>query len=196
MAGLRQRKKERTRREFEEAAMRLFRDQGYEETTVEDIAEVVGVSARTFFRYYAGKEAVLFGPWRTMLGEIVRLYAARPRDESLLASARAVCVLIAQTMEADEAHQRFVKNIVAGSATAGDYERSVMLPAFESALVEATARRLDVDADADLRPALAASVSIATMHAAKMRWVAREGSSLVALTHEAFDALEGLLRKG
>ena len=70
MTGLRERKKERTRRELTEAAFALFRSKGYEETTVDDIAEVVGVSARTFFRYFDSKEAVLFGDWREQLVEL------------------------------------------------------------------------------------------------------------------------------
>ncbi len=194
MTGLRERKKERTRRELEEAALRLFAERGYADTTVEDIAEVVGVSARTFHRYYDSKEAVLFGTWRAMLGELLGAFATRPADEPLLRSARALCLLIASMLEADEERHRFVKRIVAEVPKAGDYERSVMLPAFERALVEAMARRLGVDGAADFRPALAATVAIATMHAAKMRWVAEPGSSLPALVEEAFDALGEMLR--
>ncbi|MGH7448546.1 MAG: helix-turn-helix domain-containing protein, partial [Longimicrobiales bacterium] len=47
---LRERKKQRTRAELQRHALRLFRDQGYAETTVDDIAEAAEVSRSTFFR--------------------------------------------------------------------------------------------------------------------------------------------------
>ncbi|KMO83386.1 TetR family transcriptional regulator [Mycolicibacterium chubuense] len=57
--GLRQRKKSATRSAIRRAAIRLFQDQGYTDTTVEQIAEAAEVSPRTFYRYFVAKEAVL-----------------------------------------------------------------------------------------------------------------------------------------
>ena len=79
------RKKQATRLALEEAALRLFAEQGYEQTTVEEIAEAAGVAVRTFFRYFASKQHVLFG--EVAQGRIdalrTRLWARPPGEAPL-----------------------------------------------------------------------------------------------------------------
>ncbi|NBE92361.1 TetR family transcriptional regulator [Nonomuraea sp. KC401] len=62
--GLRQRKKERTRRQLIDAALRLFKDQGYEQTTINQIAEAAELSPSTFFLHFSSKDDVVFAEHR------------------------------------------------------------------------------------------------------------------------------------
>ena len=59
LSGLRERKKAKTHQAIQEAALRLFRAQGYEATTVEQIAAAAEVSPSTYFRYFPTKEDVV-----------------------------------------------------------------------------------------------------------------------------------------
>ena len=58
--GHRERKKERTRRTIALAARELFLSKGFDETTVDEVAESAGVSRRTVFRYFPTKESMVF----------------------------------------------------------------------------------------------------------------------------------------
>ncbi len=64
--SLRERKKRLAQATIEEAALRLFQQQGYEHTSIQDIADAVMMSSRTFFRYFTSKEEVLLGPMHTI----------------------------------------------------------------------------------------------------------------------------------
>lgn len=82
MTGLRERKKQRTRDALIRVAHELIVAQGYDDTTVDQIADAVDVSQRTFFRYFSSKEDVVFAlqdETETHFYEAVR---ERPAHES------------------------------------------------------------------------------------------------------------------
>src|SRR3974390_3063183 len=79
--GLRARKRERTRRSSEAAALELFAAQGYEQTTVEQIAARAEVSEGTFFRYFRSKGEALFVERDHQLPALQRVITERPPDE-------------------------------------------------------------------------------------------------------------------
>src|ERR1700738_4405496 len=86
--GLRERKKQKTRESIQREAMRLFGKQGYEETTVEQIAAAVDISPSTFFNYFPSKEdVVLYDAYDPILA---KLLSERPADEPLSISFRRV----------------------------------------------------------------------------------------------------------
>jgi AcrR family transcriptional regulator len=59
VTGLRERKKQKTKASIQREALRLFKKHGYEETTIEDIAEAAEISPSTFFNYFPSKEEVV-----------------------------------------------------------------------------------------------------------------------------------------
>ena len=85
--GLRERKKARTRAAIQEQALRLFRDQGYERTTVEQIAEAAEVSPSTFFRYFPTKEDVAL--YDALDPLMIEAFRSQPAALSPLAAMRA-----------------------------------------------------------------------------------------------------------
>jgi len=76
--GLRERKKAKTRAAIQQEAMRLFRERGYEDTTVEDIAAAAEVSESTFFRYFPTKEDVVLRDDYDEL--LIEAFLAQPPD--------------------------------------------------------------------------------------------------------------------
>ena len=85
--GLRERKKARTRAAIQESALRLFREKGYEATTVDEIAEAAEVSPSTFFRYFPTKEDVVM--YDEMDPLIFEAFARQPASLSTIAALRA-----------------------------------------------------------------------------------------------------------
>jgi AcrR family transcriptional regulator len=84
--GLRERKKAKTRRTIQEHALRLFAEQGYEATTVDQIAEAAEISPSTFFRYFATKEDVVIEDDYDPL--LIRAFIAQPASLSPVAAFR------------------------------------------------------------------------------------------------------------
>ena len=191
--GLRERKKQQTREAIEQAAWQLFEAQGYDATTVEEIAAAAEVSPRTFFRYFDSKEAVMLGDWRGDLARIEELILARPPDEPPMHTLREVAVLLAAQSEADDQRHREHRRLVAEASKVGDFEREVILPAMEDTITRAIARRMGVDPVTDPGPAVLTSAALGAALAVKQRWLAQGGVDPArpyeAQMREAFDLL-------
>jgi len=102
--GLRERKKARTRASIREHALRLFREQGYTATRVEQIAEAAEVSPATFYRYFPTKEDVVLQDDLDVL--TLGALEAQPPGLSPLAAVRAA-VAAARAGFTDEERERF-----------------------------------------------------------------------------------------
>ena len=103
--GLRERKRAKTRATIQEEALRLFREHGYDATTVEQICEAAEVSESTFYRYFPTKPDVVLQDEFDPL--IIAAFRAQPAELSSLRALReAFKTVFAQMSPAQEDEQR------------------------------------------------------------------------------------------
>ncbi|MEU8897003.1 TetR family transcriptional regulator [Nocardia sp. NPDC048505] len=103
--GLRERKKQRTRRTIRTEAFRLFREQGYGETTIEQIAAAAEVSPSTFFRYFPSKEQLVVAD--DLDPPMIAQYRAQPPELSpILALRNAINAVYATLTPAEIAFEQ------------------------------------------------------------------------------------------
>jgi AcrR family transcriptional regulator len=88
--GLRETKKRRTRQALIDAAMRLYREKGFEGVTIAEIAREADVAPRTFFGYFETKEDVFLGRGDDRLDRLVRAIHERDRRQPILSAVRPV----------------------------------------------------------------------------------------------------------
>src|SRR5207302_1498778 len=156
--GLRERKKQRTRDAIQREAMRLFTEQGYDETTIEQIAEAADISPSTFFNYFPTKEDVVLADRYDPM--FVSMFLDRPAGEPLSVTLRSVLIeglgtAIEQDREMILARSRLILAVPALRARVmGDLERSQEL--FCEVLAERMSRRPD---DFDLRVVTMVTIS-------------------------------------
>jgi AcrR family transcriptional regulator len=102
--GLRERKKARTRAAISAHALRLFRDQGYDATTVQQIIEEAEVSESTFFRYFPTKgDVVLLDDFDPL---IVDAFLSQPPDVRPIAALRAAFATVFDRMSSQEVSEQ------------------------------------------------------------------------------------------
>lgn len=185
-AGLRARKKAQTRRAIQEQALRLFLNQGYDNTTVEQIAAAAGVSHMTFFRYFPTKEAVVESDDYDPL--IVELIAGRPPEEDMLtalhrALAEGLRTVYATDREALLVRSRLILRTPALRSRVWDNQYATER-LFAGALLE---RRPEQD---ELAVRVVAAAALSALNTALAVWVDGEGAEdLPALVDRAFLAL-------
>ena len=103
--GLRERKKIKTRAAIQQHALRLFRQQGYEQTTVEQIAEAAEVSPSTFFRYFPTKEDVVLNDEYD--APIIAAFHAESPDLGAIRALRNAIMKVFKTMSEEESEAQW-----------------------------------------------------------------------------------------
>ncbi|MFF9058050.1 TetR/AcrR family transcriptional regulator [Streptomyces sp. NPDC101213] len=173
--GLREMKKRRTRDDLLRAAVGLFTSQGYERTTVDEIAEAVDVSQRTFFRHFAGKEEAALALEGITVARFVEGVRARPAHEAPMEALRQAVLeewsSLSDAVESVvpvELYLRMHRVIESTPALlAAHLRRSAET---EEAIARVLAEREGLDVDADPRPRLAVALFGAVMRVTERQW--------------------------
>jgi AcrR family transcriptional regulator len=186
-SGLRERKKQKTKRAVMDIALRLFAEKGFDATTVEEICAEAEISPSTFFRYFPTKEAAAFPDEQMRVAIVEEALRERPDDEPLHKAIRRS----AQTLTEYDLEAK------------GDLQLRMELMGREPAILayatktqnEATdtftrilADQMGVDPSTDMRPRLMVNVAFAAVNAAWSAWISGDANAdLPALIDEAFD---------
>jgi len=187
--GLREQRKARTRKAIQEHALRLFLANGYDATTVEQIAAAAEVSPMTFFRYFPSKEAVVENDeYDPLLIDFIR---AQPADLGPLAALREAVVRGMRAVYDTDKDALLVRTrlILTTPALRGRQWRNG--DSTQALFVEALAARTGGEVTFELRVLAAAALGALTT--ALSTWVDGDGADdLPTLMERGFDALASL----
>ncbi len=186
-AGRRGRPPGTSARELELISLRLFTEDGFDETTVERIATAAGVSKRTFFRYFDSKADVL---WHAFDGEIRALRAALRAiraDVPMMEAIRQAVVGVNRYRAQDVPELRTRMNLI-GSVPALQASAAQHYDAWERAISEFAAGRLGLAADT-LYPLAIGRATLAVCRSAYERWADRADADLTVYLDQALRAL-------
>ncbi len=189
--GLRERKKQKTRGAIQREAMRLFTEQGYDATTIEQIADAAEVSQSTFFRYFPTKEdVVLLDDYDPLIDKLI---LERPADEPAIAAVRAGLIgAIQASFAEDEAlirdRLRFMLSVPAIRAKM--FEESA---ATHETFCQTLGARTGRD-PGSFEIQVAAAAILGALTAALTQWTREPGTQLADLAARALDLVEAGFR--
>jgi AcrR family transcriptional regulator len=157
--GLRERKKQKTRETIIKVALELFAEQGYEHTTIAEIADAAEVSPRTIFAYFPSKEDILFYDLPELQERLAQALRERPEGATALDVLREF-ILGSLTPDPNELLRR---RIVASDETLHRNKRARFAPIWQLT-VEAIAEDLHAGPE-DIRPQIVAAALAAAFSA-------------------------------
>jgi AcrR family transcriptional regulator len=170
------------------AAIELYVERGFEQTTVADIAARAGLTARTFFRYFADKREVLFDGSELLQQAMVAALEAAPPAASAMEAVSASLDAAAQMLGDRRDYARQRQRVIADNAELREREL-IKMASLAEALSGGLRRRRVPEADASL----AAEVGIAVFRVAFTRWVDHPRSgSLPAVMRESLAQVRAL----
>ncbi|MBV8064728.1 MAG: TetR family transcriptional regulator [Actinobacteria bacterium] len=174
---------------LEQAAMELYAERGFDETTVAEIAARAGLTERTFFRHYADKREVLFGGGELLAELLTSAVAGAPAPvaplEAVAAALEEMGARIQEFRGREFALER--RDIIAANPQLQERELS-KLASWGVVLADALVAR-GVDATA---ASLAGQAGIAAFRVGFARWLDEPGVDLPAAIGAAFDELKVL----
>ena len=156
-------------RALELIALDLFTSNGFDETTVDEIAAAAGVSRRTFFRYYESKAAVL---WHEFDHEVAALRAAFenvPSDVALMEAIRQA-VTVVNHYGAEDIPELRARMTLIGTVPALQASATPHYDAWEQIIIDFAARRLG-ESPESLIPRAIGRATLASCRAAYEQWI-------------------------
>jgi len=176
-----------SRRELELIALRLFTDQGFDSTTIEQIAAEAGVSKRTFFRYFSSKSGVLWSEFDSEVETIRVALAEVPATVPMMDAIRRAVVSANHYGPQDVPELRIRTNLI-GCVPALQSSAALHYDAWERAISDFAATRIGQPADS-LYPLAVGRATLAACRAAYDRWSARAHADLTFYLDAALAAL-------
>ena len=177
---------------LEEAALALYSERGFENTTVADIAGQAGLTERTFFRYFADKREVLFGGASTFQQELLAPVVGASESVAPLDAVAAGLAAAAALLEDRRDFARQRQTIISASAELREREL-IKFAALGDALAEALEERGLTESAARLT----AEVALAVFRNAFERWLDEANDvGFAPLIRESLDELMALTARG
>jgi AcrR family transcriptional regulator len=189
--GLRERKKRETRGALTRAALELFVERGYDETTLAEIAEAAGVSTRTIFAYFPSKEDILFCTTETMRDALAQALAERPAGTDALTVLREF--ILSSAHEKSELDYKLAQ-VIAADATLSSHKRA-RISQLQEVFAAAIADDLGVGPD-DLRPQVAAASLTAAFEVLERHERGRSNAPTAEEIAAAIDPILSFVRAG
>lgn len=187
--GLRERKKERTRRAIADTATRLFVERGFEPTTVDSICAEAEVAVSTFYVYFESKEAAAFPDEDARASVVASKLRERARGESLHVTLRRASQAVAERdVDRRESLAERIALLAREPALAAHAARRQA--GYGEEFARLIAEQSGADADVDLRPRLVISAVLGALNAAWSAWAADPSRDLRDLVDEAHDILD------
>lgn len=174
-------------RELEVIALRLFAEQGFDDTTVDQIAAAAGVSRRTFFRYYDSKAGVLWSQFDHEVAHLRATLAGLPPELPVMDAVREAVIAVNHYRAEDVPELRTRMGLIASSPDLAA-SAAVHYDAWERAIVDYVARRTRQPADS-LYPLTVGRATLAACRAAYERWTTRADADLTVYLDAALRAL-------
>ncbi len=165
--------------EIEAAAFRLFSVKGFEETTVEDIAEEVGIGRRTLFRYFRSKNDIPWGQFDVGLKALRLQLLAQEQDVPVL-DAVYHAVVEFNRLDPDAMPQHRQRMALIMNTPALQAHSAIRYEDWRAVISQYVAHRYDLE-PWDLLPRTVGHVSLALSLSAYEQWLLDEGSDLLEL---------------
>ena len=185
------RRRSTTRDHIANVALELFAHRGFDEVSVDDVAQAAGIARRTLFRYYPSKNAIPWGDFDSHLDHMRDLLDVVPADVPVGAALRSALLAFNEFDAAETARHRQRMRVIL-ETDALQAHSMTMYGGWRSVIAAFVARRVGTD-PAGLVPQTVAWTMLGVALSAYGVWLGDESASLPAALGAAFDTVdEGL----